>query len=64
MSVRMETFDARSTIVEIDDGGDKDLSIIMSASTGTDFEISGSMAEITRFATDLVAALILKGDCG
>jgi hypothetical protein len=64
MSVRTETFEARNTVVEIDDGGDTDLSIIVSASTGTDFEISGTMAEITRFATDLVAALILKGDCG
>lgn len=65
MSERVETFEAKHTVVDVDDGGDSsDLSVFISAGTGTDVEISGSFAEITKFATDLVAALILRGDCG
>lgn len=65
MSDRTETFEAKHVVISVDDGeGAVDVSVYLSAETGTDVEISGSIAEITRFATDLIAALILKGDEG
>lgn len=65
MSEQLETFDAKNVTVSVDDGGDTtELSVFITANTGQDFEVCGSIAEITKFATDLVAELILKGDCG
>lgn len=63
MSERVETYQAKHTAMSFDDGGD-DLSLFITAGTGTDVEIIGTIAELTKFATDLVSELILRGDVG
>jgi hypothetical protein len=64
MSERVEVFQAKYTAVSFDDGGDVGESLYFTAGTGTAFEITGTQAELVKFATDLIEEMMLKGDVG